>query len=140
VFRFSETFDKGGEHKYALEFTDEKIKNAVSRETIEKDKKRFRIDVGERKEGEGKINRPVIYLGLKRLIPLAQERESSIKVGGEDKLSDEYKKLFASYYNKIFATNINVLPKHTKSRIVTHSATTLDLFQKLSLCKHSLAT
>ena len=42
--------------------------------------KRFRIDVGIRERYKGKIRLPVIYLGLKRLIPLAQESEKSIKI------------------------------------------------------------
>jgi len=126
VFRFSEKFDKGGEHKYSLEFSDGTKKFAQSRETKEASGKRFRIDVGERKGGEGKIKRPVIYLGLKRLIPLAQENEFSIKIDKEDKLSEIYKELFKDYYNRIFATDINVTPKHTKSRNKENYSPTTD--------------
>ncbi len=133
VFRFSEKFDKGGEHKYTLDFSDGTKKSALSRESIEGTKTRFRIDVGERKEGEGKIKRPVIYLGLKRLIPLAQENELSIRIDKEDKLPDEYKELFKNYYNRIFATDLNVKPKHTKSKNKENYSPTTDNYDAFGI-------
>ncbi len=134
VFRFSETYDKGGAHKYTVDFKDGTQKKADSRETVEARKRRFRIDVGDRSiKGAGKFERPVIYLSLKRLIPLAQEKESSIILGSEDKLTPGYKELFMQYYNKVFATNINVSPQHTKSTNKEHYSPTTDNYDALGI-------
>lgn len=115
VFRFSETFDRPGEHKYFVEFSDGTKKEALSRQSTEGKKKRFRIDVGSRVKDSGKEEKPVMYLGLKRLIPLAQEIEHSIKLGSEDRLPDDYKIIYNEYYNKIFSTEDKIIPAHTKS-------------------------
>jgi predicted ATPase len=116
IFRFSDKFDIGGTHKYSVTFNDNTVKSAISRETTEKGKKRFRIDVGERVSKQGKIERPVVYLGLKRLIPLAQETESTIKFNTEDNLSIVEKELFNNLYNQVFVTDFKVNPSHTKSQ------------------------
>ncbi len=115
IFRFSDKYDLGGTHKYSILFKDKTTKKAVSRETTEKGKKRFRIDVGERTTDKGKIEKPVQYFGLKRLIPLAEEKESSVKFNTEDNLTDTEKHAFNSLYQQIFATSINVKPEHAKS-------------------------
>lgn len=131
VFKFSGDYDKGGDHVYELIFKNGGSKYAESRETTEGRRKRFRIDVGKRSSGEGKVNKPVIYLGLKRLIPLAQENEMKIKIGSEDKLSTEYKELFNKQYKGIFASEIDVTPKHTRSlnkEIYSPTSTKYDAF------------
>lgn len=115
VFRFSEKHDTGGNHVYNVGFEDGSFKEAQSRATTEKGKSRFRIDVGSRESESGKISRPVIYLGLKRLVPLAQERESSIKIGSIDDLPEALKIKYEIYHNKIFSVTYSISPLHTKS-------------------------
>jgi len=115
VFRFSEEHDKGGSHVYSVSFEDGSYKQAQSRSTLEKGKSRFRIDVGSRESESGKISRPLMYLGLKRLIPLAQERESTIKLGVVDELTDELKSKYQEYHNKIFSVDYGISPTHTRS-------------------------
>jgi predicted ATP-binding protein involved in virulence len=93
IFRFCPINDINSNHEYEALILDiegnELLRDAKSRllkETkktkVGKTKKeRFRIDIGDRQTaGEGAINFPVIYLGLKRLFPLAQEKEDSIKI------------------------------------------------------------
>lgn len=115
IFRFSEKHDTGGEHSYNVGFEDDSYKDALSRVTTEKGKPRFRIDVGSRETDVGKITRPVIYLGLKRLIPLAQERESTIRLGSVDTMTEAMKSKYQAYHNKIFSVSYGISPIHTKS-------------------------
>jgi len=116
VFRFSEEHDAGGEHSYNVGFEDGTFKDALSRVTTEKGRPRFRIDVGTRESESGKTLRPVIYLGLKRLIPLAQERESTIKLGSiNNVMTEALKNKYQTYHNKIFSVTYDISPIHTKS-------------------------
>jgi hypothetical protein len=83
IFRFCPEHDMDKNYKYEGIVIDDNgkeiVKSAESRYV--KSEKRFRIDVGQRtKSGEGKIHHPVIYLGLRRLFPLAQEKEEDIKI------------------------------------------------------------
>jgi len=83
IFRFCPTHDLNKKYQYEGVIVEddgrEIIKMAESRYV--KSERRFRIDVGERaKPGKGKIRHPVIYLGLRRLFPLAQENEEDIKI------------------------------------------------------------
>ena len=86
IFRFCPTHDKNNIHEYEATLKDNDgqkvIKEAKSRFVSGEGKQgRFRIDVSDRYvAGEGAIDFPVIYLGLKRLFPLAQEREDSIRI------------------------------------------------------------
>jgi len=113
VFRFSPYHDYQTEYSYSLLFNDGTSRNAVSR-FIAKDN-RFRIDVGTRQKGRGKVRCPVIYLSLKRLIPLAQEREDSIKAMANE-LTDEDEKLYQEWHNRVLVLDDNVAPQHIKSR------------------------
>jgi len=85
IFRFCPIYDKKDTHEYEAilhDGSEEIIKEAKSRFVPGEGKRgRFRIDIGDRKiAGKGAIDFPVIYLGLKRLFPLAQEKEDSITV------------------------------------------------------------
>lgn len=113
VFRFSPKFDKGGEHRYKVYFSDGEIKPGESRVTLEKGEKRFRIDVGERKKRGGKIKMPVIFLSLKRLIPIAQER--TVTTNSKKKLTEDFKGLYKEFHNKIFALDHKIEPSYTKT-------------------------
>jgi predicted ATPase len=114
VFRFSPVYDYSVPYSYSLIFADGTQKHALSR-FIAKDK-RFRIDVGTRQKQSGKIRRPVVYLGLKRLIPLAQESEKSITTTPKDnKLTETEKDLYRDWHNRILVIDDKVVPQHTKS-------------------------
>ena len=108
IFRFSESekADQHGQHSYEAEIEDENgqidLRRVNSRlTTTNKGKKRFRLDVGYgRQKGTGTLPLPVIYLGLKRLFPLAQER-GNIKVN-QPKLSGVERKRYGELVSKIF--------------------------------------
>ncbi len=115
VFRFSPEHDYSVQYNYnySLTFEDTTQREATSRYIVKN--KRFRIDVGTRQRASGKVRRPVIYLGLKRLIPLAQESEKSIKTIRDNKLTEEEKRLYQDWHNRVLLIKDKVVPQHTKS-------------------------
>lgn len=114
VFRFSDTHDVRGNYSYNLIFDDNTNKNAALRITTENGKIRHRIDVGGRVRGGGKLSKPVIFLSLKRLVPLAQENERNIRLGLQT-LTDEFAEEYNKIYNEVFSTTEIINPVHTKS-------------------------
>lgn len=114
VFRFSNNHDTAGNYKYKLIFSDNSEKEAQMRITNENGKVRHRIDVGGRVRQGGKITKPVIFLSLKRLLPLAQENERNIQIGLQT-LTQAQTTEYASLYNEIFSTTETINPSHTKS-------------------------
>ncbi len=112
VFRFSPVKDIHEKYKYYAHFEDGVTRQAESRLTTERGKTRFRIDVGGRVRFGGKIKKPVIYLSLKRLTPIADERTISF---GELNLDKEIISEFNLIYNQIFASEEIIKPVYTKS-------------------------
>jgi hypothetical protein len=130
VFRFSPIYDKGGMHNYSIEMSDGTCKDANSRFSETED--RFRIDVGDRTtSGLGKINKPVSYLGLKRLYPLAQEGEKNIHLDVEKNLTDEELKLFMLWHNNVLLLDREITAKHTKTRNKELYSPTSDIYDAL---------
>ena len=113
VFRFSSKHDYQVPYNYGLTFSDGTRKLAVSRYIAKE--QRFRIDVGSRQRASGKVRLPVVYLGLRRLIPLAQESDKSIKTIQDNKLTEEDKGLYQEWHNRVLVINDKVVPQHTKS-------------------------
>lgn len=113
VFRFSSRHDSAG-YKYKVLFKNDFKKEAELRVTNENGKVRHRIDVGGRIRGGGKVSKPVIFLSLKRLLPLAQENERNIYLGLQI-LSPEFITEYSKIYNEIFSTSETINPVHTKS-------------------------
>ena len=121
IFRFCPIYDKSGTHEYEATLEDdngeEVIKEAKSRFVKGEGKHgRFRIDIGDRDfAGKGAIDFPVIYLGLKRLFPLAQEKEDSIKIK-ELKLTDAEKRFYNKYAKDILILlDRSITPQDIKS-------------------------
>jgi len=114
VFRFSHVHDLTGNYSYKLFFENGTSKNGDLRTTSENGKIRHRIDVGGRIRGGGKIIKPVIFLSLKRLLPLAQENERYITLGIEN-LSQDLITEYNQIYNEVFSVAEAVVPVHTKS-------------------------
>ncbi|MCF7894480.1 MAG: AAA family ATPase [Candidatus Omnitrophica bacterium] len=113
IFRFCPENDVKSTHEYTVHLEDKAgnkiIRDAKSRFTKETKKTsdggikrgRFRIDVGDRhKKGIAAINMPVIYLGLKRLFPLASEKEGSIIIK-DNQLTKNEIKLYDKYARDI---------------------------------------
>lgn len=114
VFRFSRNHDTSGNYQYKLIFSDNSEKEGQLRTTNENGKIRHRIDVGGRVRHGGKITKPVIFLSLKRLLPLAQENERNIQIGLQTLTASQTSE-YANLYNEIFSTSETINPSHTKS-------------------------
>lgn len=127
VFRFSSTHDQNKSYKYKLIFNDNTSRDGELRTLNEIRGTRYKIDVGGRVRGGGKIKRPVIYLSLRRLLPLADEDEKRIQIGTKD-LTTKQKDLYKEFYNRIFTTTDSITPVYTKSYYKSNFAPTSQLF------------
>ncbi len=115
VFQFCPENEKdSNDYEYSISVLDANqeiiTKNCTSRSTTEKGKPRFRIDVGTRTKDKGKIIHPVIYLGLKRFVPLANLPSSSIKISCTKGFSQndglEYSKFIKNIFSITDGSNI----------------------------------
>lgn len=112
IFQFSyPTFDKPKEHDYEVELSDGTSVPVLSYDRIEKGKpKRLRLRVGKSEKDGGKIQLPVIYLGLKRLFPLAQE--VNVKYNSDLILTSEEAKLYQEFHNEVLLLDEGVTPEY----------------------------
>src|SRR5690554_2231715 len=100
-FKLSESFDKAGEHEWTLYFEKE-IFPPYEIESIHRDKSKGTIRFwkkGDKSKGSNYIQLPVIYLSLKRLLPIAED--SKLDVNEEMALSDEDFDFYKKWFNKI---------------------------------------
>ena len=106
IFRFSLNHEKNSAYSYQVLINDgdKKIVRDAYFNGYNETEKRFRIYVGKREKEQGKINIPVIYLGLERLFPIAQEKDRDINIQNSPNLNDEDKKWYEECYNLIFAS------------------------------------
>ncbi|WP_410220772.1 ATP-dependent nuclease [Pedobacter sp.] len=115
VFRFSVAHDLTGSYQYKIIFADGSEKEAKLRViTNTNGTIRHRIDVGGRVRHGGKITKPVIFLSLKRLLPLAQESLQNIKIGLQT-LTSTQEQEYSDLYNEVFSSLETISPIHTKS-------------------------
>jgi len=116
VFRFCPENDYSKSYKVVFEYEDED--GTISTKTVstrfqketEKTPSRYRTDI----DGRGKtLDLPIIYLGLKRLIPLATERKISIK---SKPIPVAYQKKFSTMSKEILILiDDKILPEGIKS-------------------------
>lgn len=98
-FKLSEKFDKAGEHEWTLDF-DDGSKYPI--ESINRDKNKGTIRFwkkGDKTKGSGYADMPVIFLSLKRLLPLGED--GTIKESNNLTLNEEEKKFYSDWHNKI---------------------------------------
>jgi AAA15 family ATPase/GTPase len=100
IFKFSfPEFDKAKEHLYEVNFSDNTSTQVMSYARKEKNKpESLRLRVGQSTKEGGKVDFPVIFLGLKRLIPLAQERKVDLS---NHSLTDEELEFYKKSHNEI---------------------------------------
>lgn len=115
IFRFSyPNYDKAGQHIYTIHFNDHSSVNVNSYDRTKNKKPiNLRLRVGKSSRGRGKTKMPVIYLGMKRLFPFAQEAKITKDV--QAKLSEEEAKFYKNSHNAILLMNEEV----ETDRIVT---------------------
>lgn len=100
-FRLSPTFDKPKEHEWTLFFDDRDPFQIESIKPDDRPNVRF-WKKGSKERGDGYIQLPTIFLSLKRLVPVAEEKQ----VDTDEQLltSDEISK-FKDLHNRILITN-----------------------------------
>jgi predicted ATPase len=119
-FNFSTSYEKAGEHQYTLYFTSDDIyngKNCYNAKSINRSAGgkiiglRIWSAAGNEKN-MAYVQIPVIFLSLKRLVPIGEER---VKAGNFE-LNDDEMKLVKKYHSKILLLNEEVLNgEHVKS-------------------------
>ncbi len=75
-FKLSENFDKAKDHEWSLHI--DELKSPYTVQSIHRDKKEGTIRFwkkGDKGEGSGYLPLPVIYLSLKRLIPIGEDND-----------------------------------------------------------------
>lgn len=100
-FKLSEEFDKVGEHEWTLNFCNPKIESYTI-ESIHREKSKGTIRFwkkGDKTKGSGYIQLPVIYLSLKRLIPIAEV--NGLTENEDFVLTDDEIKFYKEHFNKI---------------------------------------
>lgn len=109
IFRFSLNLESNNQYSYEVLIDEEnkKIIRYAYFNGYNETEKRFRIHVGKKESKQGKINMPVVYLGLERLFPIAQEEDKNIDITPVS-LNDKEKKWYEKYYNQIFASEESV--------------------------------
>jgi len=104
-FKFSDTFDKEGEHKWTLTITPDvypkKEYTCLSERRTDNHQIRFWSTEG-RKKGMNYIQCPVIYLSMKRLLPIGEEKKLKIS---ETALTEKEKELYIEWHNRILICN-----------------------------------
>lgn len=100
IFKFSfPDFDKPKEHLYEVNFSDNTSTQVMSYARKEKNKpESLRLRVGQSTNEGGKIDFPVLFLGLKRLIPIAQERKVDLS---DHSLSEDELAFYVKSHNEI---------------------------------------
>lgn len=105
IFTFSKKKEgkKVSSYKYEISLDDGQKASGSFRYSASDKHRPFRIDIlsGEKREKK-KILFPVIYLGLRRFFPLAQEVNAKINITRRQ--DDEYRGWFEKYYKAIFPT------------------------------------
>jgi AAA15 family ATPase/GTPase len=100
-FKFSKKFDNAGEHEWTLGFKN----NVFPRYTVEsihRDKSAGTIrfwQKGTKSKGSGYIQLPVIYLSLKRLLPIGEDNK--LRESKSIKLTKDEFMFYQEWHNKI---------------------------------------
>jgi len=100
-FKISKEFDKAGEHEWTLNLDSPEQEPFIA-ESIHRDKKDGTIRFwkkGKRGAGDGYLQYPVIFLSLKRLSPLGEDKK--ISISHEVSLSPDEIKFYQKWHNRI---------------------------------------
>lgn len=118
-FKLSPTFDQKGEHEWTIDSCEDE---PYTVESIYRDKSNGVIRFwkkGTREKGSGYLQYPVIYLSLKRLIPIGEEAEIYSK---QEQFTEDEITLFKKLHNHILISfdkivNTNVIESSNKTTL-----------------------
>jgi hypothetical protein len=130
IFKWSTTYDIPGTHRYSVKLNDPQLSSedaghVESYVRPKEDASHIRLVVGskERRQGNGNIDYPVIYLGLKRLYPIGEL--VSIAQSPPTLTPDEMVS-FEEWYKKVFIplesiSPIQITSKKTKDTLAVNA-------------------
>lgn len=131
-FKFSDKFDIPGEHQWSLQVNTKiypkHTYTCVSERRTDNGKLRFWSTEG-REKNMNYIQCPVIYLSMKRLLPVGEEKRLQVN---SSQLSDEEKKFYASIHNKILISTEKIEDVQEVSSLNTNNKHTLGLTTDIS--------
>lgn len=128
-FKFSDTYDVPGEHKWSLyvnkKIYEKEIYTCISEKRKDNGKIRFWSTEG-RQKGMNYIQCPVIYLSMKRLMPVGEEKKLQICSA---ELTEEEKNFYIEMHNKIListeiindVSSVNSSNKHSLGPVTNKS-------------------
>lgn len=122
VFRISGKYDRAGEHRYQMHIDGEHINTEklpdssllVESEKRDKEKIRFVTNSKNREKGAGNFPHPIIYIGLKRLRPLADF--SLDQLSSKHTLTNADAAYFKEKYSEIFVDLNGVNPQKVETK------------------------
>lgn len=105
-FKLSENFDKPKEHEWTINLTGNNEPFTI--ESMARDTSNIRFwKKGDRTKGAGYIQLPVIFLSLKRVLPIGEDNK--ISRSDRNELTQEEAKFFTEWYNKILISSDVIL-------------------------------
>jgi len=128
-FKFSDIYDVPGEHKWSLyvnkKIYEKEIYTCISEKRKDNGKIRFWSTEG-RQKGMNYIQCPVIYLSMKRLMPVGEEKKLQICSA---ELTEEEKNFYIEMHNKIListeiindVSSVNSSNKHSLGPVTNKS-------------------
>lgn len=131
IFRFSyPEYDKAKNHDYVVELDNDDSIQVISAPRIEGDKEGpLRLFVGKKEKGEGKRELPVIYLGLKRLFPLAQEKNIDQSILSD--LTEEEIREYEKLHNEILILRETITPQYIRVRNKAFYGARTDIYDSI---------
>lgn len=120
IFKFSKNNDIPGEHEYQIEFYDstlfdKNVEYIKSYKRASNDTSHIRLVVGKtRGKGDGNLDYPVIYLGLKRTYPIGELREITESTPTLTQFEVE---MFNKWYKEIFFPQEKISPIQITSKL-----------------------
>lgn len=120
IFKFSKDYDMPGRHEYQIQFCDNSLfgkdeEYIKSYKRTEDKTSHIRLVVGKtRGKGDGNLDYPVIYLGLKRTYPIGELREVTESI---PTLTEEEKAQFNKWYKGIFFPPEKISPVQITSKL-----------------------
>lgn len=120
-FKFSDTFDIPGEHEWSLwinkDVYEKEVYTCVSEQRTDNKKIRFWSTEG-RDKGMNYIQCPVIYLSMKRLLPVGEEKRLTVSATS---LTDDEKKFYIELHNKILISTESINDVSSVDSVNKHS-------------------
>lgn len=113
IFKFSKVYDVPGEHEYQIHFYDDtlfgkEVEYVKSYKRAPSDTSHIRLVVGKtRDKGDGNLDFPVVYLGLKRVYPIGELRDITESI---PTLTQSEVELYNKWYKSVFFPLENINP------------------------------